>query len=120
MKHKTLSVMLVAGLVLTAGAVVAQVEPAPFITIHYDRIDPAQMAEWETNGKKWVEAFRGAKMGPDFYWRAYQSGLKRPRRSRSAPVKAPRSWPNSSDSSSVSGSAATFTATRGPRRRGLA
>ena len=34
-----------------------------------------------------------------------------------APVNAPRSYPNSSDSSSCSGSAAQFSATNGPRRR---
>ncbi len=34
-----------------------------------------------------------------------------------APVKAPRSWPNSSDSNSVSGSAAQFTLTKGCRAR---
>ena len=44
-----------------------------------------------------------------------------PRRSRSAPVNAPRSWPNSSLSTSCSGSAALLTATSGvlapgPRR----
>ena len=39
---------------------------------------------------------------------------KRPIRWRSAPVKAPRSWPKSSDSSSVSGSAAQLTLTKGP------
>ena len=43
---------------------------------------------------------------------------KRPVRWRSAPVNAPRSWPNSSDSSSVSGSAAQFTLTNGPPARG--
>ena len=43
---------------------------------------------------------------------------KRPARWRSAPVNAPRSWPNSSDSSSVSGSAAQFTFTKGRAARG--
>ena len=45
---------------------------------------------------------------------------KRPRPSRSAPVKGPRSWPNSSVSTSVSGSAAQFTATKGLLARALA
>ncbi len=36
-----------------------------------------------------------------------------PRRSRSAPVNAPRSWPNNSLSTSCSGNAALFTATSG-------
>ena len=42
----------------------------------------------------------------------------RPSRRSAAPVKAPFSWPNSSDSSSVSGSAAQLTATNGLPRRG--
>ncbi len=36
-----------------------------------------------------------------------------------APVKAPRSWPKSADSTSASGSAAQFTATKGRPARGL-
>ena len=43
----------------------------------------------------------------------------RPMRRSCAPVKAPRSWPNSSDSRSVAGNAAQFTVTSGPRARGL-
>jgi hypothetical protein len=43
---------------------------------------------------------------------------KRPTRTRSAPVNAPRSCPKSSDSSSVSGSAAQLTLTKGPSARG--
>ncbi len=43
---------------------------------------------------------------------------KRPRRARSAPVKAPRAWPKSSLSSSVSGIAPQFTATNDSLRRG--
>ena len=42
----------------------------------------------------------------------------RPGRAASAPVKAPFSWPNSSDSSRCSGSAAQFRATNGPSLRG--
>ena len=41
-----------------------------------------------------------------------------PRLRFTAPVKAPRSWPNSSLSSSVSGSAAQLTTTKGPSLRG--
>src|ERR1035441_3303708 len=44
---------------------------------------------------------------------------KRPDREATAPVKAPRSWPKSSDSASVSVSAELFTATNGPSRREL-
>ena len=43
---------------------------------------------------------------------------KRPSLRRSAPVKAPFSWPNSSVSSSVSGSAAQLNLMNGPFRRG--
>ena len=75
MKRKTLITMTLAGLVLTAGTLAAQVELAPYINIHYDRVDPAQMQAWEANGKEWVEAFSGAKVGKEFYWRAYQSGF---------------------------------------------
>ena len=44
---------------------------------------------------------------------------KRPRRMVCAPVKAPRSWPNSSDSSKSFGMAAVLIATKGPLPRGL-
>ena len=43
-----------------------------------------------------------------------------PRRAATAPVKAPRSWPNSSDSKSASGSAAQSTTTNGRAVRALA
>jgi hypothetical protein len=42
----------------------------------------------------------------------------RPMWSSTAPVKAPRLWPKSSLSSSVSGMAAQFSTTKGPARRG--
>ena len=42
-----------------------------------------------------------------------------PALSRYAPVKLPRTWPNISDSSRVSVTPAQFTATNGPRARGL-
>ena len=45
---------------------------------------------------------------------------KRPGRDSIAPVKAPRSWPNSSLSSSSRGIAAALTATKGPAARPLA
>ena len=44
---------------------------------------------------------------------------KRPRRVVCAPVKAPRSWPKSSDSSRSFGIAAVLMATKGPLARGL-
>ena len=51
--------------------------------------------------------------------RAAGRQLEAPALRRSAPVKAPRSWPNSSDSTSVSGSAAQLSATNGPSARAL-
>ena len=48
--------------------------------------------------------------------RAGAGGSMRPVRRPAAPVKAPLSWPNSSLSISVGGSAARFTATNGCRR----
>lgn len=74
MKKSIITVAFVA-LVLAAAILPAQVEPAPFITIHYDTIDPAKMTAWEENAKAWVDAFAGAEAGEDFYWRGYQSGF---------------------------------------------
>ena len=67
--------MILAALVLVSAALAAQVEPAPYITIHYDRIDPAHMSAWEENNKQWVEAFSAAGIGAEMSWRAYQSGF---------------------------------------------
>jgi hypothetical protein len=60
---------------LAATALVAQPEPAPYITLHQDTIDPAQLEAFEKNNKEWVEIFQKAKAGKDYYWRAYQSGF---------------------------------------------
>ncbi len=46
------------------------------------------------------------------------ASAKRPSRARSAPVNAPFSWPNSSDSRRFSGIAPQFTATKGSLTRG--
>jgi hypothetical protein len=51
--------------------------------------------------------------------RAASACSKRPRRMVCAPVNAPRSWPNSSDSSRSFGIAAVFSAMNGPFARGL-
>jgi hypothetical protein len=67
--------MILAALVLVSAALAAQVEPAPYITIHYDRIDPAHMSAWEENNKQWVEAFSAAGIGAEMSWRGYQSGF---------------------------------------------
>ncbi len=65
---------ILAALALAATAVPAQIQPAPYVTIHYDRIDPAKMREFEANSRQWVAVFGGAQAGPEFTWRAYQSG----------------------------------------------
>ncbi len=44
----------------------------------------------------------------------WSASSKRPIRRSVAPVNAPRSWPNISDSTSSRGMAAEFTATNGP------
>jgi len=62
-------------LVLAAFALPAQEEPAAYITVHIDNIDPAQMTAYEANNKDWVEAFKAAEAGSDYYWRGYQSGF---------------------------------------------
>jgi hypothetical protein len=49
--------------------------------------------------------------------RAAMSGLKKPPRSASAPVKAPFTWPKNSASISVSGIAPQFTAMNAPSAR---
>ena len=48
-----------------------------------------------------------------------RASRRRPARSRSAPVKAPRSWPKSSLRAGSRESAAQLTATKGPLARGL-
>ncbi len=64
-----------AALVLAAVGASAQVEPAPYLIIHYDRIDPAHMQAWEQNGKDWVEAYAAAGVGAEMGWRAYVSNF---------------------------------------------
>ena len=64
-----------AALVLVAVGAPAQDGPAPYLTIHFDTIDPAEMMAWDQNGKDWVTAFSEVEAGKDHYWRAYQSGF---------------------------------------------
>jgi hypothetical protein len=75
MKERFVTTALLAVFVIGGAVLPAQVEPAPYITVHYDRIDPAMAAEFEANNKDWVDAFKGAKAGQDYYWRGYQSGF---------------------------------------------
>jgi len=75
MKKSFIITSLAVAIVLMASVLPAQVDPAPYITIHYDRIDPAQTSGWVENGKAWVKAFQEAKAGEEHYWRGYQSGF---------------------------------------------
>jgi len=53
----------------------AQPAASPYITVHYDTIDPAGLMEFEANNKKWVDVFAEAGVGADQGWRAYMSGF---------------------------------------------
>lgn len=75
MKKSFVIASLAVAIVLTATVLPAQIEPAPYITIHYDVIDPAHTSDWVENGKAWVKAFQEAKAGEEFYWRGYSSGF---------------------------------------------
>jgi hypothetical protein len=75
MKKSLVTTGLALAIVLAATALPAQVDPAPYITVHYDRIDPAHAEAWIENNKAWVKAFQEAKAGEEFYWRGYQSGF---------------------------------------------
>jgi hypothetical protein len=75
MKKNLIIASLAVTMVPGATVLTAQVEPAPYITVHYDTVDPSMMMAYEENGKEWVEAFTAAEAGEDHYWRAYQSGF---------------------------------------------
>lgn len=75
MQKITIAVVLALVCVLAAAPASAQIAPAPYITVHYDTVDPAQMQAFEKNNREWVEAFQSAKAGKEYYWRAYQSGF---------------------------------------------
>jgi hypothetical protein len=72
---KTLVATLALAVLLAPSAAFAQVEPARFIVVHYDRIDPAMTAAYEANSKEWVEAFTAAGIGKEYNWRGYQNGF---------------------------------------------
>lgn len=72
---KTLVATLALALLLAPSAALAQVEPAPFILVHYDRIDPAMTAAYEANSKEWVEAFTAAGIAEEYNWRGYQNSF---------------------------------------------
>jgi hypothetical protein len=74
MRTRTIAV-LAAGCALLAGVAGAQQAPAPYITVHFDTIDPAGLMEYEANNKKWVEVFDEAGVGAEYGWRAYDSGF---------------------------------------------
>jgi hypothetical protein len=60
---------------LAASALTAQPQPAPYILVHQDTIDPAQLQAFEENNKEWVEAFKAAGADAEYSWRAYQDGF---------------------------------------------
>lgn len=74
MKKHLVTVCLAIALVAVATVLPAQ-EPAPYITVHYDTIDPSGTQAFEQNSKDWVEAFAAAGAGEEYFWRAYQSGF---------------------------------------------
>jgi len=71
--NKHVSAVLAIALALAAFPALAEIRPAPYITLHFDSIDPAQTQEWNKVQREWAEVFRKAKVGQDHYWRAYQS-----------------------------------------------
>lgn len=50
MKKSLLVTSLAVAMVLGATVLPAQVEPAPYITVHFDAIDPAMTQAYEENG----------------------------------------------------------------------
>lgn len=72
MKQSLISLALAVLLLAAAGA---WAQPASYVTIHYDRIDPVHLEAWEANAKDWVAAFTGAGIGPEMGWWGYQSGF---------------------------------------------
>jgi hypothetical protein len=45
--------------------------PPTYLTVHYDRIDPAKVADFEANGRMWVETFKELGMGAEYGWTGY-------------------------------------------------
>ncbi len=45
----------------------------PLFMVHFDQVNPSKVMEYEANGKQWVEAFKAAKMGPEWTWYAYSN-----------------------------------------------
>lgn len=72
MKRHVAAVLAIA-LGFAALPALAQMKPAPYIVVHYDTIDPGQSQQWNEANREWAQAFRKAKAGKDYYWRAYQS-----------------------------------------------
>lgn len=62
---------------LAALGVVALALPAaaqtPYISVHYDEIEPASANDYEANGRDWVAAFSEAGLGAEHGWRGYTS-----------------------------------------------
>ncbi len=60
---------------LCATVAVAQIEFAPYVTVHYDVVDPGDSQQYEQNAKDWVKAFADAEAGADWTWVGYQNGF---------------------------------------------
>lgn len=74
MRKSLISLTLAVAMLAAVGAS-AQIEPAPYLIIHQDTIDPAHVQAWEQNAKDWAVAFGGAEVGADMGWRGYSSGF---------------------------------------------
>jgi len=48
---------------------------AKYMVVHIDEVEPSMQTEFEENNKKWVEAFTGAELGPEFSWYGSNSGF---------------------------------------------
>ncbi|MGB5881666.1 MAG: hypothetical protein WBH85_16690 [Thermoanaerobaculia bacterium] len=46
-----------------------------YMIVHIDDIEPSMQQEYEKINEKWVEAFKGAEMGPEFSWYSSNSGF---------------------------------------------
>ncbi len=58
---------------LLAPALTAQMEIAPYITVHYDVVHPEHSAAYEANGKSWVETFKEAGIDGEYGWDGYNA-----------------------------------------------
>lgn len=48
---------------------------AKYLMVHVDEVEPSMQQEYEKVNEKWVEAFKGAEMGPEWTWYGSNSGF---------------------------------------------